>query len=160
MICWFSLEEDLDKLNKVLTRLEQYGLTLNVEKCHFAQTSVKCLGHIVSKDGVSTDPAKISTVKSWPRPSNVKELKSFLGFAGYYRRFIEHYSQIAKPLNELTQLYEPVRKRGRGASKKTTPKVKTAKRPSPYPEFGDNWTPECQQSFDAVIHRMTTSPLL
>ena len=118
------------------------------------------MGHIVSKDGVSTDPAKISTVKSWPRPSNVKELKSFLGFAGYYRRFIEHYSQIAKPLNELTQLYEPVRKRGRGASKKTPPKVKTTKRPSPYTEFGDNWTPECQQSFDTVIDRLTTSPVL
>lgn len=156
-----TLEEHLDRLNKVLSRLEQFGLKLNVEKCHFVQTSVKCLGHIISKDGVATDPAKIETVKSWPCPSNVKELKSFLGFSGYYRRFIEHYSRIAKPLNELTKQYEPLRKRGSGKSQKKTEKSEpTEKRPSPSTPFGDKWTSACQQSFDTLIEKLTTSPVL
>ena len=154
-----TLEEHLEKLDKVLTRLEQYGLKLNPDKCRFVQPSVKCLGHVISKEGVSTDPDKISAVKSWPRPTNVRELKSFLGFAGYYRRFIEHYSQVAKPLNDLTHLYEPVRKRGKRAAKKVTAKVKV-KKPSPSTDFGDNWTSSCQQAFDALIKKLTSSPVL
>ena len=158
-----TLEEHLERLDKVLTRLEQYGLKLNPEKCQFVRPSVKCLGHIISKEGVSTDPDKIEAVKTWPRPTNVKELKSFLGFSGYYRRFIEHYSHIAKPLNELTHLYEPVRKRGRGKNKKSSTKSKKKqpkKKPSPTTDFGDNWTPACQRAFESLIDKLTTSPVL
>ena len=64
---------------KVLTRLEKYGLKLYLEKCKFAQTSVKCLGHVVSAEGVKPDQDKISAVKTWPQPHRVHELRSFHG---------------------------------------------------------------------------------
>lgn len=108
-----TLEEHESRLMKVLTRLRDYGLKLSPEKCHFFKTFVKYLGHVVDAHGVHTDPEKISALKCWPRPSNFKELKCFLGFAGYYRRFVEGYSKIAKPLNRLTAGYRPPKKRGK-----------------------------------------------
>ena len=62
---------------------------------------VKYLGHIVSENGVQTDPEKVKALKEWPIPTNVKTLRSFLGFIGYYRRFIKDYAKIIKPLNDL-----------------------------------------------------------
>lgn len=67
----------------------------------FGQISISYLGHVISENGVATDPAKIAAVVSWPTPSNVKELRSFLGFSGFYRRFVKHYAIIAKPLTTL-----------------------------------------------------------
>ena len=159
-----TLEEHLERVDKVLSRLEQYGLKLNMNKCKFAQTSVKCLGHIVSKDGVTCDPDKLVSVQSWPRPDNVKELKSFLGFAGYYRRFIKDYSHISRPLNDLTCLYEPLRKRKRGRAAPNAKKKKQGppvdKRPSPRTPFGDNWTPACEKAFIELKAKLTSSPVL
>lgn len=100
-----TLEEHEARLMKVLKRLADYGLKLSPEKCHFFQTSVKYLGHVVDANGVHTHPEKVSALKDWPRPSTRKELKCFLGFAGYYRCFVKGYSQIAKPLNNLTAGY-------------------------------------------------------
>ncbi|PIK53262.1 Septin-8-A [Apostichopus japonicus] len=153
-----TLEEHETKLRKVLARLREYGLKLNPDKCQFLRPSVKCLGHVISADGVQTDPDKISAVSTWPRPQNVTELKSFLGFAGYYRRFIENYSRIAKPLNSLSQLYEPVRKR-RGKARIRT-KDSPAQRPSPDTPFGDSWTSVCQTAFDQLIKKLTMAPIL
>lgn len=87
----------------MLNRLREYGLKLSPEKYRFFQTSVRYLGHIVSANEVETDPEKIEAIKTWPIPTTLKQLRSFLGFAGYYRRFIKDYSVIAKPLNDLTQ---------------------------------------------------------
>uniref|UniRef100_A0AAV2MF62 G-protein coupled receptors family 1 profile domain-containing protein n=1 Tax=Knipowitschia caucasica TaxID=637954 RepID=A0AAV2MF62_KNICA len=80
------------------------------------QTSVKYLGHIVSEKGVETDPGKIEALKSWPIPTNLKELRSFLGFAGYYRRFIKDYASFTKPLNDLTKGYGSTRKSNKKGS--------------------------------------------
>lgn len=80
-----SLEEHERRLLQVLNRLKEYGLKLSPEKCKFFQTSVRYLGHIVSEKGVETDPEKIASIKSWPIPKTLKQLRSFLGFAGYYR---------------------------------------------------------------------------
>ena len=139
-----TLEEHEEKLDKVLTRLREYGLKLNPEKCQFVQKSVKCLGHVVSAKGVETDPDKVAAVKTWPRPQNVRQLKSFLGFTGYYRRFIPHYSKVAKPLSHLETLYEPVRKKkqkraGDRASSKASRRA-NMNRPSPNTPFCENWT--------------------
>lgn len=87
-----TLEEHEKRLMKVLQRLKEFGLKLSVEKCEFFQRSVKYLGHVVSKNGVKTDPSKIETLKSWPVPSNLKELRSFLGLqdiiAGSYKAIL------------------------------------------------------------------------
>ncbi|KAK7882182.1 hypothetical protein WMY93_028356 [Mugilogobius chulae] len=111
-----TLEEHETRLMKVLNRMKNYGLKLSPEKCQFFQPSVKYLGHVVDAQGVHTDPNKVSALKDWPRPVNREELKRFLGFAGYYRRFVEGYSKIARPLNTLTAGYYPPRKRGLGAA--------------------------------------------
>jgi len=105
-----TLEEQESRLLRVPSRLQEYGLKLSPEKCKLFQKSVKYLGHIVSERGVETDPEKVAALKSWPVPTNLKTLRSFLGFAGYYRRFIRGYSAIAKPLNDLTRGYLSARK--------------------------------------------------
>ena len=105
-----TLEQHESRIIQVLNQLKEYGLKLSSEKCKFFQTSVKYLGHIVSQHGVETDPQKIEALKTWPVPKNLKELRSFLGFSGYYRRFVRDYSKITKPLNDLTAGYPPLRK--------------------------------------------------
>lgn len=106
-----TLEEHETRLTNVLNRLRENGLKLSPEKCRFFQTSVRYLGHIVSRNGVETDPQKTEALKTWPRPQTLKDLRSFLGFTGYYRRFVEGYSKIVKPLTNLTAGYPPVLKR-------------------------------------------------
>ena len=88
-IIFFSktFEEHLERLENVLKQLKRHGLKLKGSKCEFVKTKVQYLGHIVSDRGVQTDPDKISALKKWPIPSNIRDLRSFLGFAGYYRRF-------------------------------------------------------------------------
>ncbi len=83
------------------SRLREVGLKVKVEKCHFLQSEVEFLGHMVSAQGVSTDPDKVSAVKQWPVPNTLKELRSFLGFCSYYRRLIEGFSKVAGPLQDV-----------------------------------------------------------
>ena len=87
-----SYEKHLQRLDAVFQRLSEAGLKLKPSKCCLFQHSIKYLGHIVSKKGISTDPDKISSVQNWPVPKNIRELQSFLGFVGYYRRFIKNFS--------------------------------------------------------------------
>ncbi|KAK2896137.1 hypothetical protein Q8A73_015625 [Channa argus] len=147
-----TLEEHKVRLTNVLDRLRDNGLKLSPEKCRFAQTSVRYLGHIVSRNGVETDPQKIEALKTWPRPQTLKELKSFLGFSGYYRRFVQDYSKIGKPLTKLTAGYPPNRKGGRVN--------KTDMYYNPKDPFGERWTPVCQESFERIIEKLISSPVL
>ncbi len=78
------MEEHEVRLMKVLNSFKDYGLKLSPDKCHFFETSVKYLGHVVDAQGVHTDPDKVSALRDWPCPSNGKEVKCSLGFAGYY----------------------------------------------------------------------------
>lgn len=105
-----TLEEHETRLLHVFQQLRENVLKLSPAKCCFFQSSVRYLGHIVSRKGVETDPVKVSALRTWPRLQTLSELKSFLGFAGYYRRFIKDYSKIVKPLNDLTAGYPPYRK--------------------------------------------------
>lgn len=147
-----SLEEHERRLIQVLSRLREYGLKLSPEKCKFFQTSVRYLGHIVSERGVETDPEKISVIKSWPIPTNLKELRSFLGFAGYYRRFIKDYSTIVKPLNDLTRGYLP--------PCKSRTKPSHVQYYNPSQPFGERWSFSCQVAFTTLIEKLTTTPVL
>ncbi len=101
------------------------------------------LGHLVSAEGIATDPNKISAVKQWPVPTTLKALRSFLGFSGYYRRFVPGFSKIAGPLHDLVNqcLNE-------GPPAKVNQKM-----------IG-GWSPECQASFDVLKEKLTSAPML
>ena len=98
-----SFQEHLSNLQKVFERVREAGVTLKPTKCVFFQTEVFYLGHLISREGVSTDPAKIDKVARWPTPQSAKEVQQFLGLAGYYQRFVQDFATIAKPLHHLTE---------------------------------------------------------
>ena len=94
-------EDHLNHLSQVLQLLLQDQWHIKLSKCAFAQQQIAYLGHVISSKGVSTDPNKVEVVKSWPVPTNSKELRGFLGLAGYYRMFVRHFGMIAKPVTTL-----------------------------------------------------------
>ena len=89
----------LKHLEQVFQKLQGHGLKLNPQKCRLFQRSVRYLGHVVSQQGVATDPEKIAAVRNWPTPTTVREVRSFLGFVGYYRQFIPKFDKVAAPLH-------------------------------------------------------------
>lgn len=96
-----SLEDHVSHLQQVFQILTDHQLKVKHSKCSFAQSKLAYLGHIISTNGVATDDEKITAVRNWPVPTSVKELRSFLGLAGYYRKFVRHFGVICKPLTEL-----------------------------------------------------------
>ena len=91
----------LSHLEQVFSKLRDHSLFAKRSKCEFARDQIEYLGHIISKDGVATDPKKIRAMQDWPSPSDVSKLRGFLGLTGYYRRFIRNYGVIYKPLTDL-----------------------------------------------------------
>lgn len=96
-----TLEEHTDLLRRVLKKLQEHQLLIKRSKCSFAQPRLEYLGHVVSAEGVATDPSKVEAVKQWPSPRNVKEIRGFLGLTGYYRKFIKNYGIISRPLTDM-----------------------------------------------------------
>lgn len=88
-------------LQVVLQKMVEYSLYAKRSKCQFGQSTIEYLGHILTKDGVSTDPNKVQIMKEWPIPKNLKQLKGFLGLTGYYRRFVRSYGETSRPLTNL-----------------------------------------------------------
>jgi hypothetical protein len=126
-----SNEEHEKHLRLIIEKLRGHKLYAKFSKCEFWLSEVAFLGHIVSKKGIVVDPSKITEVTEWKPPKNVREIHSFLGLAGYYRRFIENFSKIAKPMTELLK------------------KEKKFK-----------WTDECENSFQELKKRLVSAPVL
>lgn len=121
----------LQNLKEVFQRLAEANLKLNPEKCMFFQEQVSFLGHLVSEAGIAVDPEKTKTVQNWPVPSNVRELRSFVGLCSYMRKFITGFSSICKPLHVLTQKDR---------------------------QFV--WDDQCQTAFEKLKQALTTAPVL
>jgi len=98
-----SFEGMLSRLEQVFARLRSANLKLNPKKCSFFKREIRYLGHVVSREGIKTDPEKISAIRDWPIPRTKKQVRSFLGFCSYYRKFVKGFSLIAKPLFSLTK---------------------------------------------------------
>ncbi|XP_074346704.1 uncharacterized protein LOC141685510 [Apium graveolens] len=95
-----SREEHVNHLQQVLEKLEEHKLVANRKKCEFGKESIGYLGHVISRQGVEVDKEKVTAILEWPQPTNIRELRSFLGMTGYYRKFVSQYAQIAHPLTE------------------------------------------------------------
>ncbi|KAJ0616051.1 putative nucleotidyltransferase, Ribonuclease H [Helianthus annuus] len=102
-----SYDQCLDNLERMLSRCEETNLALNWEKCHFMVTEGIVLGHKISSEGMEVDRAKVDTISRLPPPSSVRAIRSFLGHAGFYRRFIKDFSKISRPLTKLLEKDAP-----------------------------------------------------
>ena len=96
-------KEHSRRVNQFLTKLANHDLFLKPEKCRFHQKEVEYLGVIIGDGKVKMDPVKVEGIAKWPKPTTVKEVRSFLGFCNFYRAFIPSFSHIARPLNDLTK---------------------------------------------------------
>ena len=137
-----DFEEHLERLDLVLTRLKECNLKLSAEKSYLMQGRVRFLGHIVSASGVETDPEKCNKVKTWPIPTNEDEVRSFVSFAGYYRRYVKDFSVIAKPLTDLL------------------PPTSTKKNKKKQSQKEWRWTEMEQTAFDNLKDVLTKPPIL
>ena len=116
---------------EVLRRLEENDLFVKPEKCTFRATEVDFLGMIVGCNGIKMDQTQVKAILEWPEPKNVKGVRSFLGLANFYRRFIKDYARVARPLHDLTKKEEPFR-----------------------------WEQPQQHAFDTLKEHFTTTPVL
>lgn len=96
-----TYEEHIYHIKQVLEILQHHQFFVKLSKCFFAQQELRYLGHVISASGVSTDPRKVQIIENWPTPTSVKELRSFLGMAEYYRKFVKNFGLISKPLTNL-----------------------------------------------------------
>ncbi|XP_036001790.1 uncharacterized protein LOC118565513 [Fundulus heteroclitus] len=126
-----DVPEMLERLGQVFHRLHQANLKLKPAKCFLFRRQVAYLGHIVSEDGVATDPSKVQKVQEWHTPSSIQEVRRFIGLASYYRRFVKDFASIAEPLHNLTKKHARFQ-----------------------------WSEECQEAFDKLKHLLTTAPVL
>ena len=132
IIIWGDNVKTHDKnLATVLNRLAEFGFKIKLKKCLFRKHKIECLGHLITKDGIRPIQSRTDSLINKPIPKTLKQLRSFLGFTGYYRRFVPHFAQIAKPLTELTK-----------KDKKFI------------------WTDLCQNSYDKLIQHIINAPIL
>lgn len=130
-----TFEQHIEDLKHVFEALRSANLTLKTTKCHFCRRETKYLGHVITSDGVKPDPDLIKSVIDFPRPGTIRDVQSFLGLTGYYRRFIQNYAKIAEPL--IKQLR--------------------------YATTGNHhlqWSEECTEAFNTLKEKLTTAPIM
>ncbi|MES9880444.1 MAG: RNase H-like domain-containing protein, partial [Sedimenticola sp.] len=145
----------VSRLEYVFSRLRSHGLRLKLSKCHFFRKEVTFLGHQVSGEGVATDPEKTRAIRDWPRPRTVSQLRSFLGLASYYRKFVRSFSEIAAPLHALLST-DNVRKT-KSVKKRRRAHVKMEESDE---VFQHKWTNECTHAFETLKVCLLSSPVL
>ena len=138
-----TFDETVERLDLVLDRLGQHNLKVKPEKCQLFHQKLRYLGHLVTEDGILPDPEKTDAVDNWPTPTSETEMRQFLGFAGYYRRFVPGYAKIAAPLHSL--LGGPKKRKPRNA--KTSP-------------FSEQWDELCNKAFRELKQRLVSAPIL
>jgi hypothetical protein len=126
-----SPEQHAKDLEEVLQILQQHKLHVSPEKSQWFKSELLYLGHVISKDGIKVDPAKTKAIEQWPAPNNLPQLRSFLGMANFFRKFVKNYSIIAKPLTDLTRSNAPWL-----------------------------WSPLCEEAFAKLKHALTHAPVL
>ena len=126
-----TFSEHLSNLREVFIRLRTAQLRLKPSKCFLFRSSVEFLGHIVTREGIKTDPNKIARVRNWPKPQTVGEVRSFLGFCSYYRRYVQDFAAISRPLYHLTKASQRFQ-----------------------------WTTACENAFQSLKGVLTTAPVL
>src|SRR3989442_2745021 len=126
-----TIEEHLLRLKLLLNRLRSRNLKLKPSKWFLLQRKVNFLGHVISEGSIATDPEKIEQVRSWPRPQNTTETRSFIGLARYYRRFVNQFARVAAPLHALAAINAKF-----------------------------IWAEECDVAFEELKKRLLTSPIL
>jgi len=132
ILIFLKEKEDLQKLTLwVLKKLQDNDLFVNLDKCTFKVKEVDYLGMIISKNQIKMDPAKLEGIRDWPTPTTVKQVRSFLGFGNFYRKFIGYYADIAWPLNDLTNK-----------------------------DLVWNWTDACQEAFEKLKEEFQKAPVL
>lgn len=126
-----SLKHHNDNLKNVFQRLRKYNLKLNASKCSFLKPEVVYLGHLITNKGITTDPAKDDVIRNYPVPTSADEVRRFVAFCNYYRRFIPKFADIAKSLNALLKKNKPFL-----------------------------WNKECQESFETLKEKLMRPPVL
>jgi hypothetical protein len=126
-----DFDQHLKHLADIFDHLRAANLKLKPPKCHFAVNQVEFLGHVISKDGISTDPEKVRAVVDFPTPQSQKDVRVFLGLATHYRKFIRNFATIASSLNKLVSTDVPFQ-----------------------------WSEDCQQAFDTLKQALTSAPIL
>jgi Reverse transcriptase (RNA-dependent DNA polymerase)/RNase H-like domain found in reverse transcriptase len=102
ILIFSDTKEELERIIKlVLEKLRKHNLFLKAKKCKFCQTRIKYLGMIIEEGRITMDSVKLGGIRDWPVPTTLKQTQSFLGFGNFYRKFISHYSELARPLNDL-----------------------------------------------------------
>ena len=126
-----TLEEHVDHIRRVMLTLRAANLKLKPKKCKLFQPQVEYLGHIIDQNGSRPDNKKVEAVQTWPRPTTVTGVKSFLGFCNYYRKFVKDFAQKAEPLTNLTKKYQRF-----------------------------SWDTKCETAFQTLKDALTNAPLL
>ena len=132
LICSKNEDEHKQHLKQVFEILREHKLYAKLSKCDFFTLRVEFLGHVISDEGISIDPKKVTVVAEWPVPKDKTEVRSFLGLASYYRRFVKGFSKIAAPMTDLLKGKNNI----------------------------INWTPECESSFQTLKSLLTQTPVL